>query len=283
MTAPSTSLPKTLTESESDGRRSFFEGIAAASVALPEAEVRAHFEGMPYRYWQRVNRSELVWSLETIHTFLETVVASDAPAWTPIVDWRHFPARGFSKVMVCTWDRRSLLVKIAAAFSAVGINIIRADVYTRADNVVLDVFRVCQASRPVPPDTSQLRQMAFLLEGALSDPPRFASVWAGEFHKFLPWTSRRQPLVMLDNNTSREFTLLTVEASDRIGLLYDLLRTLDGVRLNVAQADIDTEDGVASDTFYLADESGLKIVDNNRLRLIAEAVHNALLPPLAAA
>src|SRR5687768_7637620 len=95
MTAiPSTSLPKAGSESEPDGRLSFFEGIAAASVGLPEAEVRAHFEGMPNRYWQRVNRSELVWGLQTVHSFLETVVASDAPAWTPVVDWRHFPERG---------------------------------------------------------------------------------------------------------------------------------------------------------------------------------------------
>src|SRR5688572_23774817 len=133
------------TLAERDGRRSFFEGLTAASVDLPEAELRAHFEGMPNRYWQRVNRSEVVWGLQTVHSFLETVVASDAPAWTPIVDWRHFPARGFSKVMVCTWDRRSLLVKIAAAFSAVGINIIRADVYTRADNVGVEVFCGCDA------------------------------------------------------------------------------------------------------------------------------------------
>lgn len=244
---------------------------------LPEVEVRAHFDGMPERYWQRVGESELLWGLRGIHTFLERIVDNDTPGWTPVVDWRHFPERGFSEVMVCTWDRRGLLAKIAAAFSAVRVNILQADVYTRADNIILDVFRVCDAAGCLAPESTKLQQMTFLLEGALAEPPRFASVWAGLYHKLLPQKKGGRPLIVFDNTTSNDFTIMNVEATDRVGLLHDILHALDAMGLDVAQAIIDTEHDVACDVFYLSDGHGRKILDAACLRTIDASVGAAIL------
>jgi len=270
----------TLEEGRQERRRYLAKCLAQNPVAgVPELEISAHLEGMPPRYWERVTESELVWGLRTVHTFFENIVSGERPASAPIVDWRHVPERGFTKVMVCTWDRRGLLGKIAAAFSGVRINVTQADIFTRADNIVLDVFRVCDEGQPVPPESVRLQQMSFLLEGALADPPRFASAWAGIFHKLLPYENRIRPLVVLDNESSPEFTMINIEASDRLGLLHDILCVIEEMRLNVAQAEIDTEDGVACDVFAVTDAHGRKIVDPGQLRLIGDSLREALVAP----
>ena len=268
----------TLEHGRQERRRTLARRLADNPVAgVPGPELHAHLEGMPARYWESASESELVWGLRTVHTFLGNVVSGDSAAWTPIIDWRHVPERGFTRVMVCTWDRRGLLAKIAASFSAVRINVTHADVYTRADNIVLDVFRVKDGIAPFTPDSTRLKQMAFLLEGALAEPPRFASTWAGLYHKLVPYRIEIPPLVVLDNETSPEFTIINIEASDRLGLLYDVLSVVDDMRLNVAQAEIDTEDGIACDVLYVNDTNAQKIIDPSQLRMIHDSLLEALL------
>src|SRR6266496_746299 len=162
-------------------------------------EVEAHFAGMPARYWERVTESELCWGLETVQGFLRTVATPNTPATTPFVNWRTVPQSNWTRVLLCTWDRQGLLAKAAAAFSAVRLNIRRADVFTRADNVVLDEFSISDANGREMVSPAQLEEMTFLLEGALSEPPRFASVWACSRHKFLALPSLLTPRITFDN------------------------------------------------------------------------------------
>ena len=54
----------------------------------------------------------------------------------------------------------------------VRLNILQADVFTRADNIVLDEFAVRHADGRSIARQVQLEEMTFLLEGALSDTQR---------------------------------------------------------------------------------------------------------------
>src|SRR5437867_389257 len=204
-------------------------------------EVDAHFGAMPAHYWQRVNWDDLTWGLKTIHGFLSLVAAPNAPATTPFMDWRHVGQSGQTRIMLCTWDRHGLLAKAAGVFSAVHLNILEADVFTRADNVVLDVFRVADSERRgVEASPARLSEMSFLLEGALSQPPRFASVWACLRHKYLAAPAPFAHSISLDNDCSSGSTVLRVQAADRLGLLYDILQAIADNRLNITQARIET-------------------------------------------
>ncbi|MCI0352167.1 MAG: hypothetical protein L0Z53_22335, partial [Acidobacteriales bacterium] len=217
----------TKTTAPSDTRERLRTRLSGSAIAhIPPEEVTAHFDGMPERYWERVSESELVLGLNTIHRFFEKLAKSDGSGTSPVLAWRHFRAQGFTKVMLCTWDRYGLLAKAAAAFSAAGVNIIRADVYTRADQVALDVFDVCDPGGGAICDAKPLEQMLFLLEGALSEPPRFASLWACCRHKYLAQSNAREATLSLDNDASRECTVVRVEAADRLGLLYDIVMAL---------------------------------------------------------
>ena len=53
------------------------------------------------------------------------------------------------EVWVCGWDRERLLERMAGAFVSANVNILSADIFTRGDNLALDIFRVCDlASSP---------------------------------------------------------------------------------------------------------------------------------------
>jgi [protein-PII] uridylyltransferase len=243
---------------------------------IGQDELDAHFTGMPTRYWERVSHGELVWGLEAIHNFFDQLAVVNGPATHPVIQWSHVPERGFTKVLVCTWDRLGLLAKVAACFTAVRLNIVRAEAYTRADDVVLDVFWVCDREDHYVRDTAALEQMGFLLEGALSEPPRFASLWACQSHKYLARPAGCPPRIQFDNERAWEYTVLRIEAADRLGLLYDILQALADSGVDVIQALVDTTDGIANDTFFLTDADGKKINGAFRLQAIREAVREAL-------
>src|SRR6185436_18583167 len=113
-------------------------------------------------------------------------------------------------LMLCTWDRQGLLAKAAASFSAVKLDIVEADVFTRADNIVLDIFTVVNADSRGLASQTQLQEMTFLLEGALSEPPRFASIWACSRHKYMAHQGRSTPQITCDNFTFADRTIVHV-------------------------------------------------------------------------
>ncbi len=239
-------------------------------------EIEVHFSAMPDHYWDRVNESDLAWGLETIHGFLELVTTQNVPATAPYVNWRQTPSEGQTRIMLCTWDRHGLLAKAAAAFSAVRLNILQADVFTRTDNVVLDLFAVTHSDGHGPATPTQLQETSFLIEGALSEPPRFASVWACSRHKFLASPGRFAPRISFDNDASPGSTLVHVEAPDRLGLLYDLLQALADNGLGITQALIETRNDLAHDSICVTNARGEKVLDPRELEKLRSSLLTAI-------
>jgi [protein-PII] uridylyltransferase len=133
---------------------------------------------------------------------------------------------------------------------------------------VLDEFSITNADGRSAVTQEQLQQMTFLLEGALSEPPRFASIWACSRHKFLAPPSTVAAQISFDNIASPESTVVRIIAGDRIGLLYDILQAIADTGLNVKQARIETEGNIARDTIHVIDARGEKIHDDRPLALL---------------
>jgi [protein-PII] uridylyltransferase len=135
--------------------------------AIGPEELEVHFSTMPARYWQQVDRTAVLWHLETIHQFFEVLANPDAPGTVPVVAWRPGRERGVTEFMVCTWDRQGLLAKAAGALAATGLDILQADIYTRADSVVLDIFHVSNPPGRRAPTKTQLTEVHRRLAEAL--------------------------------------------------------------------------------------------------------------------
>jgi len=254
---------------------------AAIGDTIGMEELDVHFTHMPARYWARVDEETLRGHLEIIHAFLESLRESDTDATRPMVRWRHSPDRGVTAVEVFTWDRLGLLAKVAGAFAAVGLNIVRADIFTRADNVVLDVFEVCNADEGHVRDESRLEKMTRLLEMALK-PPANNGTTVEPFTFVPPLGSRRlgpaePPSVTFDSTPTDAHTVLMVETQDELGLLYRIFSALAAADVNCAHAIITTEAGRAGDVFFLTDTEGRKITDTFRLEQIRQRVSQSIL------
>jgi len=239
-------------------------------------EIESHCSAMPPHYWEKVTAGDLVWGLEAVHGFLSLVASSQTAPTAPFMQWRQTPESGCTRLLLCTWDRRGLLAKAAAAFSAMKMNILRAAVFTRSDHIVLDDFAVADADGRGLVEESRLHEASFLVEGALQEPPRFASIWACSRHKWVAPPERKPAQVRLDNHSSSKATLVHIEATDRLGLLYDVLQTVADAGLDVTEAGITTEGGRACDVIQVVDERRQKLADPARLAWLQERLELAL-------
>ncbi len=219
-------------------------------------EIEAHFEFMPDHYFRVFGVGEIVAHVELFRRFYEATCFGPAPL-TPVIRWEPVPEKGHTVLTLCTWDRQQLLSKIAGAISLVPLNILSADIFTRGDNVALDVFRLCDLrGRAVTTE----RDMA-LVESTLMkalEPEAFDL--HAQLEQARKKTHRRATAelefptqVSIDNEADPHFTLVEMQTPDRIGLLHDLLRCFSRNEIDIGLSRISTESGAAIDTFYVTE------------------------------
>ncbi|PYL59660.1 MAG: hypothetical protein DMF31_06145, partial [Verrucomicrobia bacterium] len=84
--------------------------------------------------------------------------------------------------------------------------------------------------------------------------------------------------IAIDNKTHPTYTLVEIQAPDRIGLLYDVLSCLDRENILIPLSRINTQAGAAIDTLYVVDGSAYgKITDSHRIRTIQQHLKSAIL------
>jgi len=244
-------------------------------------EVEAHFEFMPDHYFRATDVPEIVEHLKLFRSFLENVSHSEDSPLAPAIKWKGVAAQGHSVVTFCTWERERLLAKVAGSFSVVPLNILSADIFPRGDNVVLSIFRVCDTKAHPVTHRRDIELVEQTFRQALED----------ETFDFLPLiekAKRQSPRlapgiefptrISIDNKTHPTYTLIEIQAPDRIGLLYDALSCLDREDILIPLSRINTQSGAAIDTLYVVDGSThAKITDSNRIRTIQQHLKSAIL------
>lgn len=85
------------------------------------------------------------------------------------------------------------------------------------------------------------------------------------------------PEISFDNERSPNWTLVRIEAADRIGLLREILRVIADAELNTRHARIETDANLARDSIYVTDRQGRKLPDD-RLAWLRARLEAALGP-----
>jgi [protein-PII] uridylyltransferase len=251
---------------------------------LPLEEIYSHFELMPASYYINTSAAEITRHLMVIHRFLtrQLEVEEAEDALVPVVDWQSFPAQSYSQVSICTWDRLGLFSKICGSFASAELNVLRANIYTRSDHVVLDMFDVCDKTLAAVTDQRAIQTAEGMLERMLSgrEHIQFADVLNRLRAIRGPVPGIREvhiPTVIgFDNETSKGRTIIEIQTEDRLGLLYTITHTLSELGLDISFAKISTEKGAAIDTFYVQDQLGNKITDPARLSGIRAKLESAI-------
>lgn len=248
---------------------------------LPSDEVQAHFSTLPPRYYQFHSARDIAADLALVHQFLRLQNSDEDNPLAPVVHWHNEPDRAFSVVRVCTWDRSGLFGKIAGSFSAAGLNILSAQIFTRSDGIVLDMFYVIDGKTGNIAVREQRDKFQDLLDTALTgeEVDFYALIARQKLTKpaYQAYLGEQMPTqVRFDNDASDTRTIIEVETEDRIGLLYAISRTLTELELDIAGAKISTERGAAIDSFYVREFDGRKVTAPERQRAIERSLRSVL-------
>jgi [protein-PII] uridylyltransferase len=256
---------------------------AQVRTKMPEShreEIDVHFASMPERYFASYEASEIVQHVKLFHTFLTHLHKTNPIlALRPATKWVAHPAQDHSEVLVCTWDREGLLARIAACFACANLNILSADIYTRSDNLVLDVFRVCTTAFQSVTEQRDIDRFEEALERSTTE-AKF------DFEPLLQRARKRNRYevvpdfdfptrITMANDVHPTYTLVDIETPDRLGLLYDVLKAFAAEKINIALSRIATEKGAAIDSFYVTDLLGRKIDRPQEMTALHRALQKA--------
>jgi [protein-PII] uridylyltransferase len=268
--------------SEAEQRESLLREVRElAGAALSDEEINTHFATLSPRYFQVRTAREVMDDIELAHRFLNRLIREGDRVLSPITAWQDEADRGYSAVKICTWDRAGLFSKIAGSLSAVGLNILGAQIFTRSDSIVLDTFFVNDGRTGNLPTRKQHDQFAELLERVLTDEaidlPALISRQISQQPAYLPYTGERlETQIRFDNEASDTRTLIEIETEDHLGLLYMISQTLAKLSVDIVRARIVTERGAAIDSFYVTELNGGKILSPERQLRIEDQLRTAI-------
>lgn len=238
------------------------EDITKRLPASYAEEIDAHFRLMPERYFRTRRAETIVGHLRVFRTFFENLRGSGEESLLPAYHWEARPEEGCSKLVVVSWNRNQLLARLAACLSAQGLNILAADIFTRGDDIALDIFRVCTTNwEPVTNERTLkgfAREICRAFASASFDPAEVPPKESGR-----PTSYSRLPRfpmrVFISNDIDPSATFVEIQALDRIGLLADLFLAFARHHAEVQHARINTTRGAALDTFTVTDDQNRKL------------------------
>jgi [protein-PII] uridylyltransferase len=266
---------------EEKRRRSLAEEVRQlVSDAVGAEELDAHFATLPPRYFQSHSAKEVAHDLSLIHKFMLNQVGDNDDALNPIIAWQSERDRAYSSVEICTWDRAGLFGKMCGCFTAAGLNILSARIFTRSDAIVLDTFYVTDARTGGLAAKEQREKFDLLLLKSLTGHLDFGPLLARiKLPSPLYQAAEGQQiptLIHFDNSTSDDRTVIEIQTEDRVGLLYAISQALAELRLDISVAKINTEKGAALDNFYVTETGGGKVKSPERCLAVENRLRTAI-------
>lgn len=229
---------------------------------------------LPHAYLRWTPDEQIVEELDR----LEKLAPHMVDTWA-----RFLPERNAVQFTVGAYDQLTpgIFHKLTGALTSFGLQILAADIYTLGDGLVLDRFYVDDPEFEGEPPQARLRDVRRHLVLALSSSdsiPHFRRTWGHETELPVVMAERiaAPTQVRVDNSTAEQHSIIDVFAHDRRGLLYTVTRTLFELGLSVAAARIWTFADQVVDVFYVTDENGHKIEDENIILHIKERLFDAI-------
>jgi [protein-PII] uridylyltransferase len=192
---------------------------------------------------------------------------------------------GSSEKSLATANSSSLLTTANASskkFAAPShqISILSADVYTRPDGIVLDLFRVCNEDLKAIEDRNIQKAIVKTLYDISEKEDFDAAKYLQKKVNFLkPETEQvvKFPVrAWVSNQLDPHFTVIEIQALDRIGLLHDVLKTVNDHGLQTVHSRICTEKGAALDSIFVQTLKGRKLVDPEAIKGLEESIRKLL-------
>ncbi|BET68836.1 [protein-PII] uridylyltransferase [Opitutales bacterium ASA1] len=255
---------------------------------VSEEEVNAHFSLLPERYFIYTENDEIALHLQMVNRLLKTIIATDAVgSLKPIIEWRDDLERSLTVVNIVTWDRAGLFYKLAGAFSLAGLNIHTAKIISRSDHIAIDTFYVAEPGRGVVQNQKVMDQFQKNVHQALiSNKDLYPEIvvqarksqsklFSGDEN---PLLASFTPSVDVYHELSLQRTIVEVQTPDQIGLLYQVSKAIYDHGFDITFARINTERGLAIDTFYIENADKDAVAEVGRLEDLRDTIGRIIAP-----
>ena len=226
------------------------EDVAGISQGRFTVEaVDEHLSGLPADYAVVTDAREVAWHLEVVSGLVDQTVLSVGESG--------------GRVLVVGHDRRGFLLSVCRALAANGIGVHDARLFTRADGVVIDVFEVSDDRSGDPVEAERWLGVEETLAGLESNG---RTLLERVRQRAAAYDMGRQSRVTVRPRPElpQLHSVLEVRATDRVGLLVDVVEALYDEGLDLHLARIDTRANQAIDVLHVS-RSGSPIRDEVEL------------------
>jgi len=228
---------------------------------MTKEELNLHFEQMPPRYLLTATPEEVV-NQYRLERQLENEVLS----------WQVEEKQGMWELMLMSRLPLGLFARAAGILTLNQLDIRKARTHTKQNGVAFQTFEVSALNPKM--EISWEKVMGDLkkaLQGRLALDYRLALHAADQRKK-----RRRAPAkpdeVVVDNQSSDQYTIIEVYTTDRPGLLYAITRTMLDLQLQVFLAKISTRIDQVADIFYVLTQEGKRVEDPEQVEEIKQAL-----------
>jgi len=83
--------------------------------------------------------------------------------------------------------------------------------------------------------------------------------------------------IKVDNNSSKNYTIIELSSADKPGLLYEISKNLKDLGLSLGLVKISTRRGSVDDSFYVKKTSGGKLLEEKGIELLKKRLKNILI------
>jgi [protein-PII] uridylyltransferase len=199
-------------------------------------------KGFPLRYLRAHSAAEIDGHLRLFELSRPTGVAVKLD-----------PLEAAYRLTVVARDRPRLFASFAGAISSFGLDILKAEAFSNAAGVVLDVFVFADPKgmlRLNPGESDRLCDLIQRLALGKTDAERLMR------GRGAPDTRKRTtpPQVQFDSDACPTATLVEIDTEDRPGLLFGLASVFSSNACNIDIVLVDTKGHRAIDVFYVAHE-----------------------------
>jgi [protein-PII] uridylyltransferase len=221
--------------------------VQLALHAMPFESHKKLWNTLDVGYFMRHDAGDIAWHTRQLSRIIEHRQPEDASR--AIVRARISPVGEGMQVLVYTPDQPDLFARICGYFDQAGFSILDAKVHTASDGRALDTFQVVTAALP-----EHYRELISMVETNLARTIDQAGP--------LPAPSRGRvsrrvksfpiaPRIDLRPDDKAQRWLLSISASDRVGLLYSVARVLAKHKINLRLAKVTTLGERVEDTFLI--------------------------------
>ncbi|MFP3882190.1 MAG: HD domain-containing protein [Actinomycetota bacterium] len=236
------------------------EVLEAVGSARADGLAR-HVDGMPSEYLRSFTTEEVLWHhelVETMQGWSNTSIRKSDSAASAVIVGRSRP--GFRRL-------------VAEAMAANGIDVLEARMHTREDGLVVDSYEVRDDRTRGPVDDEKWSSFRSDLEQVLNGSIDIGAKLASRVAAYPP-SPGPLPRAHASIDSASDDLVVTVECSDRIGRLSEILSAFQDCGLDIRLAKLDSREGGVVDSFHVvggeggADEGGVEDLE----RRIADAI-----------